>query len=120
MLYILAFFAVAAFAQTADLAVTNARIYTVETAHPRASAVAVKSGKILAVADDITPYIGPSTRKIDAQGATIVPGFIDSHGHMQSLGDSLEILDLRGTKTEQEIADLVGKAARARKPREWI
>ncbi|MBZ5592365.1 MAG: amidohydrolase [Acidobacteriia bacterium] len=80
----------------------------------------MKAGKILAVADDVTPYIGPATRKIDARGAVIIPGFIDSHGHMAALGESLEILDLRATKSEQEIADLVRHAARNRKPGEWI
>ena len=88
MLYILAFFAVAALAQTADLAITGARIYTVDPAHPAASAIAVKGGKILAV-DDIARFIGPSTRQIEARGGTIIPGFIDSHGHMEALGDSL-------------------------------
>src|SRR5437588_499286 len=120
MLYILALFAVAALAQTADLAITNGRIYTVERSNPTASSIAVKDGKILATGGDIARYIGPSTRRIDAHGATIIPGFIDSHGHMLALGDSLEMLDLRGAKSEQEIADLVHTAARGRKPGEWI
>ncbi len=119
MLYILALFAVAAFGQTADLAITGARIYTLDPAHPTASAIAVKGGKILAV-DDIAKFIGPTTRRIDAHGDTIIPGFIDSHGHMESLGDSLETLDLRGTKSVEEIAGIVRKAAQNRKPGEWI
>ena len=109
----------AAFPQ-ADLAVTGARIYTINPANAIASAIAVRAGKILAVGEDVTPFLGPTTRKIDARGATILPGFIDSHGHMSGLGDGLEILDLRGTKSEQEIADLVRKAALGRKPGEWI
>ena len=119
MLYILALFAVAAFGQTADLAITGARIYTVDPAHPTASAIAVKNGKILAI-NDIERFIGPSTRRIDAQGATIIPGFIDSHGHMEALGDSLETLDLRGTKSVEEIAAIVRRAALGSKPGEWI
>jgi predicted amidohydrolase YtcJ len=119
MLYILALFAMAAFPQ-ADLAVTGARIYTVNPANPTASAIAVRAGKILAVGDDVAPFIGPATRKIDAKGAAILPGLIDAHGHMSSLGESLEVLDLRGTRSEQEIADLVRKAALGRKPGEWI
>jgi predicted amidohydrolase YtcJ len=119
MLYILALFAVAALAQTADLAITGARIYTVDPARPSASALAVKDGKILAVGE-IGAYLGPSTRKIEAHGATLIPGFIDSHGHMHGLGDSLETLDLRGAKSEDEIAQIVSKAARELKPGEWI
>jgi predicted amidohydrolase YtcJ len=119
MLYILAFFAVAALAQTADLAITGARIYTVDPAHPAASAIAVKGGKILAV-DDIARFIGPSTRQIEARGGTIIPGFIDSHGHVEALGDSLETLDLRGTRSVEEIAAIVRKAVQDHKPGEWI
>src|SRR5258708_4737965 len=90
-----------------------------DPAHPTASAIAVKGGKILAV-DDIAKFIGPTTRRIDAHGDTIIPGFIDSHGHMESLGDSLETLDLRETKSVEEIAGIVRKAAQNRKPGEWI
>jgi len=119
MLYILALFAMAALAQTADLAITGARIYTVDPAHPAATEIAVKSGKILAV-DDIAKFIGPSTRQIDARGSTIVPGFIDSHGHMEALGDSLETLDLRGTESLEEVAAIVRKAVQSHRPGEWI
>src|SRR6185436_5672853 len=49
-----------------------------------------------------------------------IPGLIDSHVHMQGLGDSLEILDLRDAKSEQEIAEMVAKAARSHRPGEWI
>jgi len=119
MLYILALFAVGALAQPADLAITGARIYTVDPAHPIASAIAVKGGKILAL-DDIARFIGPSTRQIEARGGTIIPGFIDSHGHMEALGDSLETLDLRGTRSVEEIARIVRKAVQDRKPGEWI
>jgi predicted amidohydrolase YtcJ len=78
-----------AFAQTADLAVTNARIYTVNPKQPMASAIAVRQGKILAVGDDLSRYVGTSTQVIDAGGATIIPGLIDSHGHMRDLGEML-------------------------------
>ena len=120
MLYILPLLAGVAFAQTADLAVTNARIYTVERPHSTASAMAVKSGKILAIGGDISQYLGASTRRVDAHGATIIPGLIDSHGHMEALGESLEVLDLRSTKSEPEIAEIVRIAALNRKPGEWI
>src|SRR6266487_680859 len=84
-----------AFAQTADLAVTNARIYTVNPKQPRASAMAVRGARILAVSDDVSHYISGSTTIIDAKGATVIPGLIDSHGHVRGLGDMLENIDLR-------------------------
>src|SRR4051794_34444781 len=88
-------FVVAAFGQTADLAVTNARIYTVNPKQPKASAIAVRHGAIEAIGDDVTRLIGPSTKVIDAKGATLIPGLIDSHGHVRALGEALENLDLR-------------------------
>ncbi len=107
-------------AQTADLAVTGARIYTGNPANPAASEIAVRDGKILAVGASVARYVEAKTRRIDARGGTIVPGLIDSHAHMRNLGDSLEILDLRPAKSPAEIARMVKQAARSRRPGEWI
>jgi hypothetical protein len=74
-------------AEVADLVVENAAIYTVNASRPKAKAIAVKDGKFLAVGDNMKEHIGPKTRRIDAQGAAIVPGLIDSHVHMRGLGD---------------------------------
>ena len=114
------FAAVAAYGQMADLAVTNARIYTVNPKQPKASALAVRGGKIVAVGDDVSKLIGPGTRVIDAKSATMIPGLIDSHGHVEGLGSFLENLNLRGVASEQEIADKVREAAKTAKPGEWI
>ncbi len=104
-------------AQTADLLIRNATIYTADPAHPKASVLAVKDGKILAVGDT---FQGKTTRTVDAHGAMVMPGFIDSHGHVEALGDSLGIIDLRGVPSEAEAAALVKKAAQSAKPGEWI
>src|SRR5438876_1246526 len=73
---ILALFSGLMGAQTADLAITGARIYTLDPHNPVASAIAVKEGKILAAGDivDVHRYLGAETRRIDAKGATILPG----------------------------------------------
>jgi predicted amidohydrolase YtcJ len=113
-------FGALSFAQTADLAVANARIYTVNPKQPRASAIAVRQGRIIAVGDDVSRYVGASTRVIDAKGATIVPGLIDSHGHVRSLGDMLGSIDLRGVASESAAVDKVREAAKRYKPGEWI
>jgi len=108
------------FAQTADLAVTNARIHTVNPKQPEASAIAVRQGKILAVGDDVSRYVKASTKVIDAKGATIIPGFIDSHGHVRDLGENLGNLDLRGIALESEAVQKVREAAKQHKPGDWI
>lgn len=109
-----------AYAQTADLLVTNARIYTVNPAHPNASAMAIREGKIIALDGDATRLRNSAMRVIDAHGATILPGLIDSHGHVRGLGEFLETLNLRGITSEREIVDKVREAARSAKPGEWI
>jgi len=70
------------FAEQADIAIVHANIHTVNPAQPAAAAIAIAHGKILAVGRNVSAYIGPKTRVIDARGATVLPGFIDSHGHM--------------------------------------
>jgi predicted amidohydrolase YtcJ len=110
----------AAFAQIADLAVTNARIYTVNPKQPTATAIAVAKGRILAVSDNVDRYLRKSTRVIDARGATVIPGLIDSHGHVRGLGNMLGDIDLRGITSENEVVRKVGEAAKQHKPGEWI
>ncbi len=80
----------------------------------------MKDGRILAVGNDVSRFLGPATRKIDAGGAAIVPGFIDSHGHMAGLGDMLETFDLRHVNSIDQIAGIVRKAAASRPAGEWI
>ena len=108
------------FAETADLVIVNARVYTVDPRHPAASAIAVRGNTILAVNDDARALIGPGTKRIDAQGRAVIPGLIDAHGHMAGLGASLSELDLRGVQSEAEIRVKVEAAAKSKKPGEWI
>ncbi len=112
--------AASAYGQMADLAVVNARIYTVNPRQPTAAAIAVRGGLIVAVGNDVSKLTGPATKVIDAKGATVLPGLIDSHGHVEGLGSFLENLDFRGMKSEKEIADKVREAAKSAKPGEWI
>jgi predicted amidohydrolase YtcJ len=106
--------------QPADLIVTAARIYTVDPARPTARMIAVREGKILAVGDDLAAFAGPKTRRIELRNAVIVPGLIDSHVHMEALGELLETFDFRHARTPTEILEAIRREA-ARRPRgEWI
>lgn len=107
-------------AQVADLVVENASIHTVDPKNPRATSLAVKNGKFLAVGKDVARHIGPATRRLNAQGATIIPGLIDSHVHMRGLGQMLNSFDFRHTKSPQEIAAQVAAKAKTLPKGTWI
>lgn len=107
-------------AQQAELLVENAVVYTLDPARPRAKAVAISGSRILAVGDDLSALAGAKTRRFDAKGQTVIPGFIDSHVHMRGLGALLESADFRHVRSTREIAEWVKKEASRRKPGEWI
>lgn len=67
----------------AQLVLYNGNILTVDTAHPRAQAVAIARDRFLAVGtnDDIRALSTSRTVRIDLGGKTVVPGFIDAHTH---------------------------------------
>ena len=108
--------------QPADLVLTNGKIITLEAIAPTAEALAVAGDRIVAVgtAKKIKPFIGTSTRVIDLQGQTAIPGFIDSHAHFTGVGEARMILDLTRAKNWDEIVSIVAEAARNSKPGEWI
>jgi hypothetical protein len=109
-----------ALAQPASLIIENARIYTVNRQQPTASALAVRDGRIVAAGADLSALAGPQTRRIDLHGATVVPGFIDSHAHLRGLGALLESRDLRHAATIAEIAAWVRQQAAQTPKGEWI
>ena len=70
--------------KTADTIYTGGTIITINDDSPKAEAVAVKDGRILATGtlDDLSGYIGEATERFDLDGRTMIPGFVDSHGHV--------------------------------------
>ena len=106
----------------ADLAITNGNVVTVDDAHPRAEALAVVGDRIVAVGSnvEIDNWIGETTRVIDLQGRTAIPGFIEGHGHYTSFGGSLMILDFRYAKSFDEIVAQVAEAVTSTPDGEWI
>lgn len=81
---------------TADLILTHARVLTMNPRHPRAEAVAVAGGRILAVgtAAEIGALAGPDTRVIDVGGHTLLPGFFEGHVHVGLGGADLTHLHI--------------------------
>jgi len=74
--------------ESADTIYFNGKVITVNDKQPKATVVAVKDGKILYVGDirGSKPLTSESTKKVDLAGKTMVPGFVDAHGHVVSAG----------------------------------
>ena len=106
----------------ADLIITNARIYTVDAAHPLAEALVVRGGRVAFVGDSrgALSLRGPQTRVIDLDGKTVIPGMVDAHGHVSGLGTALATVDLTGASSYDEIIARVVARARTTPPGQWI
>ncbi len=87
----------------ADWVVFNANVYTVNDSFEKVTAFAIKDGKFISVGGDEIVSLYPNALKFDAKGLPIYPGFIDAHCHFFNLGLSLGQVDLRGTKSIEEI-----------------
>jgi predicted amidohydrolase YtcJ len=73
---------------TADIALINGRIYTLDAQKPWVEAIAARAEDIVAVGStvEIRRLVGPSTRVIDLKGAFALPGFNDGHVHIDATG----------------------------------
>jgi len=106
----------------ADLVILNGAVWTVDTAKPKAEALAIVRDRIAAVGtnEEIRKWIGPGTKTIDARGGSVLPGFTDSHVHFASGGFELSSVQLRDAATPQEFARRIGEFAKKQPKGEWI
>jgi predicted amidohydrolase YtcJ len=106
----------------ADLAFVNGAVYTVDPARPRAQAVAVRDGRIVAVGsdDDVRELLGPSTDVIDLNGRMLLPGFQDAHIHPPSSGLEMLRCNLSDAFSLPDYQRIVGKYATTHPDEPWI
>ncbi|MBB4684075.1 amidohydrolase [Amycolatopsis jiangsuensis] len=110
---------------SADFVIRNGTVLTLDRAGRRASALAARHGRILAVGGDreISELAGPDTVILDLAGRTAIPGFVESHSHPVFFGLSLAAAVDAGTPPNESVADLVERVAQAVRdagPGEWI
>ena len=98
----------------------NGTVYTMENEAEAVEAFAVRDHKIIAVGttEEISGF--EYDEKIDLQGKTVLPGFIDAHLHLLAYGAGLLSVDLRGTESIGEAMDRVAKRAAETPEGEWI
>lgn len=99
----------------------NGTVYTLNDKQPSAEAIAIEGDRIVGVGstNDILSSF-KAVQVVDLHGKAVYPGFIDSHAHLEGLGAALMYLDLSGTTSLEEIAQLVKKAAEQKKEGEWV
>lgn len=92
-----------------DLILTEARVLTMDPARPRAEAVAVRGDRIAAVGTrrEIEALAGPATEVVACGGATVLPGFFESHLHLVLGGAELAHLQVGGIEGEAALAAAV-------------
>ncbi len=106
-----------------DLIFTNGKIVTVDERFTIAQALAVRGDRIVAVGSnqDIGRLAGPSTRRVDLRGRTVLPGLIDNHMHLLRYGTTWKYeVRLDGVETRREALALLRARAQTLKPGEWI
>jgi predicted amidohydrolase YtcJ len=99
---------------TPEMILTNARVLTMDGTRPRAEAVALAGGRILAVGGraEVEALAGPGTRLIDAGGRTLLPGFVESHMHLFG-GVELQHLQLTGLHGIEALTDAFARFSAA-------
>jgi predicted amidohydrolase YtcJ len=89
----------------ADLIVTGATIHSVDNAYPSPQAFAVRDGRFVFVgsAVDAMRLRDAHTVMLDLTGKTVLPGLVDAHLHLTSIGMALHDVDLFGVGSEAEL-----------------
>lgn len=119
----------------ADMVLFNGKVVTMDdrSANPNpgtvAEAAAIRDGKILSLgkSEEIRRYGGPNTVTIDLKGKTVVPGLIDTHGHvheyaLEHWGPRLSV-QVRGkdvAEVKKALSAALKEEGAKRKPGEWI
>ena len=93
----------------ADLVIVNGRVLTMDDDDPTAEAVAVKDGVIIAIGSraSIEEFKGRATKVVDAQGGSVLPGFIEAHMHLFGGAAELDNLHLAGVHGFDALRDAI-------------
>ncbi len=98
------------------------QIRTQDPQRPVAQALAWKGGKVLAVGSEkeVLAAVGSDVEVERFPQSTIVPGLVDAHGHVESLGRSLSIVSLLDAKSEAEAVKRTQSAPKSAFQGEWL
>jgi predicted amidohydrolase YtcJ len=106
----------------ADFLLFNAHIVTMDGTIPEVTALAVRGGRITALGNDrdIRGLAGPETELMDGRGRLVLPGFQDTHIHLQDSGqDYSQNADLSAARTPDEMVAILSAFALTH-DRPWV
>jgi predicted amidohydrolase YtcJ len=106
----------------ADTLLVNARILTLDPRHPSATALAIKGERIVALGSgaETRPWRDRRTRVVDLRGATVVPGIVDAHAHLDREGLKFLYPSLAHCRSIAEIKRVIRRLVAGRPRGEWI
>lgn len=105
----------------ADLILNGGTVLCMNAGRTRASAVAVKGARIVAVGNaELLALAGPDTRVIDLHGRTAMPGFIEGHVHAEWYGRDQLTLNFRQCKSKDELLGMLRREVERTPPGEWV
>ncbi len=102
-----------------DIVLRNGDFWTGNAGYPHARTVGIKSARIALVTDETFPDLS-SGLNLDLEGHFCMPGFIDAHTHLRSGGATFRKLNLRQSRSQPELAEMVRNAATAVPVNKWI
>ncbi len=102
-----------------DTLYVNGRIYTLNESNEVADAMAVRGERIIAVGKSDRLRVR-AKEVVDLGGKTVMPGFIDAHAHLFSLGLSRLTVDLVGATSEGDASARVAERVASSPPGQWI
>ena len=97
---------------------TNANVITMADAQTSASTVVIRGERIIAVGGDDIARDYPKSRKVNLSGKTLIPGFNDTHIHID--GNAAHYVDLTKVSSISEIQALVRARAKQLGKNQWI
>jgi predicted amidohydrolase YtcJ len=108
----------------ADLIFVGGRVHTVNATNDVVPGLAVGGGRILAAGGDaeMRALAAPGARIVDLRGRALLPGFVDGHCHLASLGMAVSSIDCKaaGMQSIRALQEQVRARAASQPPGTWI
>jgi len=101
-----------------DTILENTSVVTLDEDRPTASRIGLWAGRIVGVDEQIDGMDAAET--VDLGGATVVPGFIDAHTHLQLTGQGMLAINVSAARTPEAALAIIAEAAEGRPAESWV